>query len=97
MIPVFEAGMKAALVERMDSKGALGVAVPGGAFVCPLPPGYDGYTCVSVDDEGWVLVIHPTLPPLLADPTTGEVHPIARFSRRIDNHVKRIERAMRRH
>ena len=72
MIPVFEQGVKAALVERVERPGLLGVAVRGGRFVCPLPEGYDG-RCSLVVHEGYVLVAHPELPPLRCDPTTGRI------------------------
>lgn len=73
MIPIFEdTGMKAALVERKDKPGLLGVAVRGGRFVCPLPEGYDGRCAITVH-QGYVLVGHPTLPPLRCDPTKGTI------------------------
>lgn len=74
-LPIFERGLRVALVERVGMPGKLGVCTPGGV-VCPLPDGYDGKTSVNVDAKGWVLVTHPVLPPLLADTTKGEVHPI---------------------
>lgn len=71
MIPEFEKGMQAMLVERTDRPGLLGVAVRGGHFVVPLPAGYNGQTSICVW-KGYVLVAHPTLPPLKCDPTTGK-------------------------
>lgn len=65
-------GTNAVLVERRDTPGALAVAVRHGRYVCPLPEGYDGLTSV-VTESGWVLVTHPTLPPLIADPHHGIV------------------------
>ena len=65
-------GVNAVLVERRDRPGLLGVAVRNGHFVCPLPEGYDGETSVFCE-SGWVLVTHPILPPLIADPHTGTV------------------------
>lgn len=64
--------VKAILVERKDKPGALGVFRQGAQFVCPLPDGYDGQTSLTVH-KGYVLVAHPTLPPLHVDPTTGTV------------------------
>lgn len=60
------------LVERIDIPGALGVAMQGGRFVCPLPLGYDMQTSVTYH-KGYVLVAHPLLSPLLCDTLTGEV------------------------
>lgn len=68
-------GINVILVERRDKPGALGVAVRDGRFVCPLPEAYDGYTS-AVLDSGFVLVTHPTLPPLMAFPETGRVEPM---------------------
>ena len=76
MIPELHV-IRVMLVERTDYPGRLGVAVRGGRYVCPLPAGYDDDTRVNVDDMGYVLVAHPKLPPLLCDPTTGTVQPIA--------------------
>lgn len=70
MIPEFEQGMKAMLVERKDAPGLLGVAVAGARFVVPLPNGYNGKTSICVY-QGYVLVAHPELPPLRVDPTRG--------------------------
>lgn len=70
MIPEFEKGMQAMLVERVDAPGLLGVAVRGGRFVTPLPAGYNGQTSICVY-KGYVLVAHPDLPPLKVDPTCG--------------------------
>ncbi len=75
-IPEFEKGLRVMLVERVGFPGKLGVAVNGGKFVCPLPDGYDGRSRVNVDTQGWILVAHPKMPPLLADPSTGKVYPI---------------------
>lgn len=70
MIPEFEQGMQAMLVERVDAPGLLGVAVRGGRFVTPLPAGYNGKCSICVY-KGYVLVAHPELPPLRVDPTRG--------------------------
>jgi len=75
-IPEFMRGIRVMLVERVGFPGQLGVAVSGGKFVCPLPCGYDGQTRVNIDEAGWVMVMHPRMMPLLADPSTGEVHTI---------------------
>ena len=75
-IPEFMKGIRVMLVERVGMPGKLGVAVSGGKLVCPLPDGYDGQTRVNLDEAGWVLIAHPKMPPLLADPSTGLVHPI---------------------
>jgi hypothetical protein len=79
----FAGDLKARLVERTDLLGALGVAVRGGRFVCPLPPGYDGQVSLCCH-KGYVLVAHPTMPPLQCDPTTGEVKQIE------DHHIAGI-------
>lgn len=71
MIPDFEKGLRAMLVERLDRPGLLGVAVAGGRFVIPLPVGYNGKTSICVY-KGYVLVAHPELPPLKCDPNTGK-------------------------
>lgn len=71
----FAGEMKARLVERKDLPGALGVAVRGGRFVCPLPPGYDDQVSLCCH-MGYVLVAHPTMPPLQCDPSTGQTQRI---------------------
>lgn len=58
--------VRVALVERIDSPGALGVAMRGARFVMPLPDGYDAETSVMWH-EGYVLVAHPNLPALQVD------------------------------
>lgn len=68
-------GINVVLVERRDKPGALGVAVRHGRYVCALPEAYDGYTSAVVD-SGFVLITHPTLPPLMAFPETGRVEPM---------------------
>lgn len=71
----FAGDMAARLVERSDLPGALGVAVRGGRFVCPLPPGYDGQVSLCVH-KGYILVAHPSMPPLECNPNTGETKQI---------------------
>lgn len=73
--PITDEDVKAVIVERKDRPGLLGVAVRDGRFVVPLPEGYDGRTSV-VYESGWVLVTHPTLPPLIADPSAGIARPM---------------------
>lgn len=73
--PIFPQGARVAVVERKDKPGALGVAMDGGRFVVPLPEGYDARTRVLWVD-GWIGVLHPELPPMLADTTTGELGPM---------------------
>lgn len=58
------------LVERVDAPGKLAVAMAGGRYVCPLPPGYDMRTSVRWIN-GFICVAHPTLPPLFADTNRG--------------------------
>lgn len=86
MIPEFEGAkaLKAMIVERKDIPGKLGVLVRGGRFVCPLPDGYDGRVSLTVY-QGWVLVAHPELPPLRADPSTGTIELIE--PRHIDGRI----------
>lgn len=80
MIPIFEQGCRAALVERKDKPGLFGVAMAGKPFVTALPEGYDGLTALTVH-LGWVLVAHPKLPALCIDASTG------RFQIIEDGHV----------
>lgn len=70
--PIFPAGARCALVERTDRPGLLGAAVRGGRFVCALPEGYDGLTSITLY-KGYLIVAHPTLPPLKCDPNTGKI------------------------
>lgn len=71
MIPEFEQGMRAMLVERKDAPGLLGVAVAGARFVVALPQGYNGKTTICIAPNGTVIVAHPELPPLLVDASRG--------------------------
>lgn len=70
---VFTDAVRVVLVERKDKPGLFGVAMRGKRVV-PLPVGYDGRTSVRWIN-GFVFVAHPTLPPLLADTTTGKTSP----------------------
>lgn len=72
--PAFPGGARVAVVERRDVPGALGVAMLGGRYVVPLPAGYDQRTQVAWV-QGWIFVIHPDQPTMLADTTTGELGP----------------------
>lgn len=74
--PVFNGQVRAALVERTDKPGMLGVAVSNGHYVCPLPEGYDGETSVIVTQSGYVIVGHPKYAPLLCDASKGTVQVI---------------------
>lgn len=82
------------LVERTDAPGLLGVAVRGGRYVCPLPPGYDGYTHVEKLPNGQVAVLHPKLAPLLADPTTGKVQTFDGLHDGVKRLVQRLQGRM---
>lgn len=62
--------IRVALVERVDLPGHLGAWCSGGRLVCPLPAGYDGRTSICYS-EGYIIVAHPDLPPLLCDPISG--------------------------
>lgn len=73
--PIFPHGERVTVVERKDKPGALGVAMNGGRFVVPLPVGYDDRTRVLWVD-GWIGVLHPDRPPMLADTTTGKLEPM---------------------
>lgn len=73
--PIFPRGERVTVVERKDKPGALGVAMNGGLFVVPLPDGYDMRTRVLWVD-GWIGVLHPDMPPMLADTTTGRLEPM---------------------
>lgn len=73
--PIFPHGERVAVVERVDRPGLLGVAMRGGRFVVNLPEGYDELTQVGWVD-GWIFVMHPKFPPMLADTTTGKLSPM---------------------
>lgn len=69
--PIFNAGARVALVHMVAVPGIFGVAMRGGRYVCQLPEGYDGMTSIRWLN-GWIIVAHPNLPPLLADTNTGK-------------------------
>jgi hypothetical protein len=64
-----------ALVRMAHDKRFFGVAMRGGRYVVQLPLGYDGLTSVRWIN-GYIVVVHPQLPPLLADTTTGKTAPL---------------------
>lgn len=55
--------------------GKVGVAVRGAQFVCPLPPGYANVELALIDG-GRLIVVCPTMPPLLINPQTGSAVPL---------------------
>lgn len=69
----FHGGMRVRLVERVDHPGRLGAAMDGGRFVCPLPDGYDADSSITYE-RGWVIVAHPSLPPLSCNTNDGTVN-----------------------
>ena len=73
--PMFESGARVALVQMLRDKTRFGVAMAGGRYVVALPEGYDGRTAVHWV-QGWIIVTHPDLPPLLADTSTGRTGPM---------------------
>jgi hypothetical protein len=75
MIREFDAGVRVMLVKRADGPNLFGVAMAHGRYVVPLPRGYDGLTELRWV-SGWIIVSHPTMPPLLADTTTGKTAPM---------------------
>lgn len=72
--PAFTGQARVALVQDVRDKRFFGVAMKGGKYVVRLPFGYDGKTSVRWIN-GFIIVAHPLLPPLLADTTTGKVEP----------------------
>ena len=68
-------GARVALMQMRYDKRRFGVVMKGGRYVVGLPLGYDGETSVHWV-EGWIIVRHPVLPPLLADTTTGKTSPM---------------------
>lgn len=88
--PIFPDGARVALVEKCGSNGQLfGVAMRGGRHVVPLPFGYDGLTSVRWIN-GFIFVAHPTMPPLMADTTTGKCTPVdPDVLERVKNDVRR--------
>lgn len=72
--PLFQ-GRRVALMRMAADKRFFGVAMHGGRHVVQLPLGYDGLTMVHWV-EGWIIVQHPELPPLLADTGTGKHSPM---------------------
>lgn len=73
--PAFPGGARVAVVENKGQPGLLGVAMKGGHYVVPLPEGYDDQTKVGWVN-GWIFVVHPDFPPMLADTTTGKLNPM---------------------
>jgi len=57
--------------------GAIGVAVAGARFVCPLPKQYVGpHVELALIDRDRLIVTHPNHPPLLIDPQRGTTQPL---------------------
>lgn len=50
-----------------------GVTRRGARFVCALPRGYVGDKLGVVPCDGRLIITHPNLPSLMADPGTGQV------------------------
>lgn len=77
--PAFPEGARVALVRQLQDPRYFGVAMKGGRFVCKLPLGYDGQTSVRWIN-GFIVVAHPKLPPLLADTTVrgGKTEPLSK-------------------
>lgn len=75
--PVFESGTRVALVQRIDNPERFAVAIRDHRLVYPLPEGYDGRTSVNFDD-GWVVIGHPEMNPLVMHPLTGQVTEVDR-------------------
>jgi hypothetical protein len=73
--PIFNAEAKLALVQMRKDEKRFGVAMRGGKYVVQLPLGYDGMTSIRWFN-GWIIVAHPNMPPLLADTTTGKAMPL---------------------
>lgn len=73
--PIFTAASRVALVRMISDKRFFGVAMRGGRHVVQLPLGYDGLTNLRWVN-GFIFVVHPTMPPLLANTTTGKTSPL---------------------